>query len=100
VPASLIASVGAVSPEVAEALADGAVERFGADLGIGITGIAGPDGGTDEKPVGTVCVCVAGAGSGPLEARTVHLPGNRAEVRERTTTLAMHLVRRALLDTA
>ena len=100
VPAAVIAQVGAVSPEVAEALADGAVERFGADFGIGITGIAGPDGGTDEKPVGTVCVCVAGAGSGPIEARTTRLPGNRTEVRERTTTLAMHLLRRALLESS
>ena len=62
VPAELIASVGAVSPEVAAALADGARARFGADVGIGITGIAGPGGGTPEKPVGMVCVCVSGAG--------------------------------------
>ena len=59
VPAELIASVGAVSPEVAAALADGARARFGADVGIGITGIAGPGGGTPEKPVGMVCVCVS-----------------------------------------
>ena len=61
VPAELIASVGAVSPEVAAALADGARARFGAGVGIGITGIAGPGGGTPEKPVGMVCVCVSSA---------------------------------------
>ena len=88
----LIERFGAVSPEVARALADGAAARFGADLGIGITGIAGPGGGTPEKPVGTVCLCV-----GPLE-RTVQLPGDRAAVRERTTTVAMHMLRRVLLD--
>ena len=59
VPESLIARVGAVSPEVAVALADGARGRFGADVGVGITGIAGPGGGTPEKPVGMVCVSVS-----------------------------------------
>jgi nicotinamide-nucleotide amidase len=98
VPADVIERVGAVSPEVARALAGGAVERFGASLGIGITGIAGPDGGTPEKPVGTVCVCVAGADGAPLIECTIRLPGDRAAVRERTTTLAMHLLRRALLE--
>ncbi len=72
---------------------------FGTDLGIGITGIAGPDGGTEDKPVGTVCVAVAGP-SGVLIERTVRLPGDRSTVRERTTTLALHLLRRALLDAA
>jgi nicotinamide-nucleotide amidase len=94
VPASLIERHGAVSPEVASALAAGARERFGADVGIGITGIAGPGGGTPEKPVGTVCLCLARDGTS-LE-RTVQLPGNRAMVRERTTTVAMHLLRRLL----
>jgi nicotinamide-nucleotide amidase len=94
VPPELIASVGAVSPEVAAALADGAAARFGADVGIGITGIAGPGGGTPEKPVGTVCVCVAGLGE-RLE-RTLHLPGDRGVVRDRTTTAVMHLLRRLL----
>jgi nicotinamide-nucleotide amidase len=98
VPLVLIERHGAVSPEVARALAAGAAERFGASLGIGITGIAGPDGGTPDKPVGTVCVCVAGVGGSPLIERAVRLPGDRAVVRDRTTTLAMHLLRRALLE--
>jgi nicotinamide-nucleotide amidase len=97
VPAGLISGFGAVSPEVAAALAAGAAGRFGADVGVGITGIAGPGGGTPQKPVGTVCVCVAGASGEVLIERTVRLPGDRAAVRERTTTLAMHLLRRALL---
>jgi len=95
VPAELIASVGAVSPEVAAALADGARARFGAGVGIGITGIAGPDGGTPEKPVGMVCVCVSTAAE-RIE-RTLQLPGGRATVRDRTTTAVMHLLRRLLL---
>jgi nicotinamide-nucleotide amidase len=98
VPLSLIEQFGAVSPEVGRALAAGAVSRFGASFGIGITGIAGPDGGTPDKPVGTVCVCVAGADGSPLIERAIRLPGDRAAVRDRTTTLAMHLLRRALLQ--
>jgi nicotinamide-nucleotide amidase len=96
VPAELIERFGAVSPEVAAALADGAIARFGATLGIGITGIAGPDGGSEAKPVGMVCVSVAAAG-GEREDRTLQLPGDRAMVRERTTTVALHLLRRLLL---
>jgi nicotinamide-nucleotide amidase len=99
VPAALIERHGAVSPEVAAALADGAVARFGAELGVGITGVAGPAGGTDEKPVGLVCVSVAHAG-GAREDRTVQLPGDRTMVRERTTTVTMHLLRRLLLGLA
>ena len=98
VDSRLIERHGAVSPEVAAALADGAIERLETDLGIGITGIAGPGGGTETKPVGTVCLCVAVGGGERIE-RTVQLPGNRAMVRERTTTVAMHLLRR-LLDGA
>jgi nicotinamide-nucleotide amidase len=97
VPVALIERFGAVSPEVAAALADGAAARFGADLGIGITGIAGPGGGTPEKPVGTVCLCVAGADGGSRLERAVVLPGDRASIRERSTTVAMHLLRRVLL---
>jgi nicotinamide-nucleotide amidase len=96
VPAALIERVGAVSGEVASALADGARERFGSDVGIGITGIAGPGGGTPEKPVGMVCVCVASA-SDRVE-RTLQLPGGRATIRDRTTTAVMHLLRRLLLS--
>jgi nicotinamide-nucleotide amidase len=99
VPAELIERHGAVSPEVAAALADGAIARFGAELGIGITGIAGPGGGSEEKPVGTVCLSVAHAGGERID-RTVRLPGDRAMVRERTTTVAMHLLRRLLLRLA
>jgi len=95
VDAGLIERHGAVSPEVAEALADGAISRLDADVGIGITGIAGPDGGSAAKPVGTVCLSVASRG-GPRVDRTVHLPGGRGAVRERTTTLAMHFLRRLL----
>jgi nicotinamide-nucleotide amidase len=94
VPASVIEAVGAVSPEVARALAAGARDRLGADVGIGITGIAGPGGGTPEKPVGTVCLCVSTA-EDRLE-QTVRLPGGRADVRERTTTVVMHMLRRLL----
>jgi nicotinamide-nucleotide amidase len=96
VPAALIAEHGAVSPEVAEAMADGALARFEADLGVGITGIAGPGGGTEEKPVGYVCVCVKDA-SGAIIARDPVMPGNRAEIRERSALLAMHLMRRILI---
>ena len=94
VPAALIEEVGAVSPEVARALAAGARAALGADVGVGITGIAGPGGGTPEKPVGTVCVCVSTA-DGEIE-RAVRLPGGRADVRERTTTVALHMLRRLL----
>jgi nicotinamide-nucleotide amidase len=98
VDAALIADVGAVSAEVADALADGAIARFGAAVGIGVTGVAGPGGGTPEKPVGRVHVTVAEAsGSGRRIARKLDLPGSRPDVRERTTTVALHLLRRLLL---
>jgi competence/damage-inducible protein CinA-like protein len=96
VPAALIEQRGAVSPEVAEAMAAGAIERFGADCGVGITGIAGPDGGTEEKPVGYVCICGALA-SGERLARDPVLPGSRDDVRERSVVVALHLVRHLLL---
>jgi len=97
VDAALIETHGAVSEPVAEAMAEGALQRFDADTAVAITGIAGPGGGTEEKPVGTVCFSVMLAG-GPPHSRTLRLPGNRADVRERSTTVAMHLLRRVLLD--
>jgi nicotinamide-nucleotide amidase len=86
---------GAVSDEVAEALAAGAIERFSADVGIGLTGVAGPDGGTPEKPVGRVCFCVMER-DGDKIVRSIDLPGSRADVRDRATTVALHLLRRLL----
>jgi nicotinamide-nucleotide amidase len=105
---ALIERHGAVSSEVAEALARGAAERFGADVGIGITGIAGPDGGTDDKPVGLVWFSVMGGSTGGGRdafdgtriTRSVHLPGGRADIRDRATTVAMHLLRRLLIGDA
>ena len=93
----LIERVGAVSTEVADALADGAIERFEADLGIGITGVAGPDGGSEEKPVGLVCFSVVKR-DGSRVTRSIRLPGNRADIRDRSTTVTLHLLRRLLLD--
>jgi nicotinamide-nucleotide amidase len=92
----LIERHGAVSAQVAQALAEGARERLGADLGVGVTGIAGPDGGSEDKPVGLVWLAVAGPGDATM-TRSVHLPGGRADVRDRATTVAMHMLRRALL---
>jgi nicotinamide-nucleotide amidase len=96
---ALIEAHGAVSEPVAYAMAEGALRRFEADTAIAITGVAGPSGGTDEKPVGTVCFSVMVAGGGAL-TRTVRLPGNRADIRDRSTTVAMHLLRRVLDGTA
>jgi nicotinamide-nucleotide amidase len=92
----LLAAHGAVSEPVAEAMAGGALNRFGADTAIAITGIAGPGGGTDDKPVGTVCFTVKLA-DGETFTRTIRLPGNRSDIRERSTTVAMHLLLRALI---
>jgi nicotinamide-nucleotide amidase len=95
VPRELIEAHGAVSAEVAQALADGARSRLGADVGVGVTGVAGPGGGTEAKPVGLVWLSVA-AGEAPHMTRSVNLPGGRADVRDRATTVAMHMIRRAL----
>jgi nicotinamide-nucleotide amidase len=92
VPADLIEAEGAVSPTVAEAMADGALERFGADVGVGITGVAGPEGGTEAKPVGYVCICAKTA-DGRTLARDPKLPGGRDDVRERSVSVAMHMLR-------
>jgi nicotinamide-nucleotide amidase len=98
VPAELIEQHGAVSDAVAEALADGALERFHADTAIGLTGIAGPEGGTPDKPVGRVCFCVTALFDGDQErvTRSLDLPGSRADIRDRSTAVALHLLRRLL----
>ena len=95
VASDLIEDHGAVSEQVAQALADGARAQLGADVGVGVTGIAGPGGGTEEKPVGPVWLSVATSDGEPM-TRKVNLPGARADVRDRATTVAMHLIRRAL----
>ena len=87
---------GAVSEAVALAMAEGARRVGGADLGVGVTGVAGPGGGTEAKPVGTVCIAVVGPGTAEA-ATTVRLPGDRAMVRGQAARIALDLLRRALL---
>ncbi len=94
VRADLLERCGAVSEEVAAAMAAGARERLGASIGVGVTGVAGPTGGTPDKPVGLVHVCASTAG-GQL-SRRLHLPGSRAHVRGRTVVTCLHLVRELL----
>jgi nicotinamide-nucleotide amidase len=88
----LIEEHGAVSPEVAKAMAEGALVRFDADVSVSITGIAGPDGGTKEKPVGYVCFHALTAQGGSL-ARDPVIPGGRADIRERSALVGMHMLR-------
>jgi len=94
VPAALIEAHGAVSPPVAAALADGARQAFGARVGVGVTGVAGPGGGSADKPVGTVHLAVV-TPAGRYE-RALLLPGDREQVRQRTVVAAMHALRVAL----
>jgi nicotinamide-nucleotide amidase len=91
VPPDLIATKGAVSPEVAAALADGIRRRVGSALGVGVTGIAGPGGGSEEKPVGTVHVALAH--SGGVSERGVTLPGDREMIRFQASQVALDMVR-------
>jgi competence/damage-inducible protein CinA-like protein len=93
----LIELHGAASPEVAEAMSIGALERFGADVAVSITGIAGPDGGSERKPVGYVCFDVRLAGGASI-AREPVIPGGREDVRERSALVGMHLLRTLLGD--
>ena len=92
---ALLERQGAVSAEVAAAMAEGAMGAAGTDVGVGITGIAGPDGGTAEKPIGLVFVAIAGkAGS---RVRRSHFPGGRQRVRFQATQVALEMLRRGLL---
>ena len=96
---ALIAEQGAVSEPVARAMAQGVRERGGADVAIGITGIAGPGGGSERKPVGTVAVSVLGPGD--LErTRTFSFPGDRLQVKFQASQAALDGLRRVLLDDA
>jgi nicotinamide-nucleotide amidase len=87
----MIARKGAVSSEVAIALAEGIRRHAGSTLGVGITGIAGPSGGSEEKPVGTVHIAVAG--SNGVKERLVHLPGDREAIRFYASQIALDMVR-------
>jgi nicotinamide-nucleotide amidase len=92
VPDAVLAEHGAVSAEVAAAMAHGAREALGVDVAVAVTGVAGPGGGTDEKPVGLVFLHAAGP-AGEL-ARRLDFPGDRDTIRQRSAVAALHLVRR------
>ncbi|EHN12025.1 Competence/damage-inducible protein CinA [Patulibacter medicamentivorans] len=95
VDGALLAEHGAVSAPVAQAMAVGALDRIGADVAVATTGIAGPGGGSEAKPVGTIFLAVA-ARDGASLVRHVRIPGDRFAIRDRTTTAALHLLRRLL----
>ena len=94
VPQALLDEHGAVSAEAAAAMAQGARARLGVDVAVSVTGVAGPGGGTEEKPVGLVYLHAAGP-EGELAA-TFDLPGDREAIRGRSAVSALHLVRRLL----
>jgi nicotinamide-nucleotide amidase len=98
VPEAVLQEHGAVSAETAAAMARGARERLGADVAVSVTGVAGPDGGTEEKPVGLVFLHA----SGPQGERHLRFdfPGDRATIRGRATVAALHLVRRLVTEPA
>jgi nicotinamide-nucleotide amidase len=94
VAAEVLQAHGAVSAESAEAMARGARERLGVDIAVAVTGVAGPGGGTPEKPVGLVFAHATGP-DGERHVRT-ELPGDRDMIRGRATAASLHLVRRLL----
>jgi nicotinamide-nucleotide amidase len=100
VPPEMLAEHGAVSEPVARAMAEGVRRALGSDYGVGITGVAGPGGGSAEKPVGTVHIAVAGPGDGPVDHRKLRLPGDRDRVRRFSAQLALEMLRRRLLAAA
>jgi nicotinamide-nucleotide amidase len=95
VPASLLESAGAVSEEVARAMAEGARRAAKTAIGVGITGIAGPGGGSPEKPVGLVFIALDGAAG--TRVRRAHFPGDRERIRLQATQAALEMLRRGLL---
>lgn len=94
VPVEVLTAHGAVSAECAAAMAEGVRSRLGATWGLSVTGIAGPGGGTPQKPVGLVYVGIAGPAG--TETRELHLHGDRERVRQRAATRALHLLREAI----
>jgi nicotinamide-nucleotide amidase len=96
VPAEVLAAHGAVSAEAAAVMARGARDRLGADVAVAVTGVAGPGGGTEAKPVGLVFLHA----SGPMGERELRLdlPGDRATIRGRAAVAALHLVRRLVTE--
>ncbi|MEM7583263.1 MAG: competence/damage-inducible protein A [Acidobacteriota bacterium] len=97
VPKEYFVEHGAVSEPVARAMAQGVRERYGSDYGVGITGVAGPGGGSEDKPVGTVHLAVAGPGADDVEHRKARFPGSREMVRQQSAQLVLELLRRDLL---
>jgi nicotinamide-nucleotide amidase len=91
VPPEMILAKGAVSAEVAVALAEGIRRRVGSTIGVGITGVAGPGGGSEEKPVGTVHVAIAHAGG--VKERGARFPGERENIRWQASQVALDMVR-------
>src|SRR5690606_6961296 len=102
VPAELIEEHGAVSAVVADAMARGALHQSGASYALAITGIAGPDGGTPEKPVGTVFISLGHRVRGVIEISTRHFQfsGDRTAVRDRSVKSALQMLRFSLLNIA
>ena len=100
VPAALIAAHGAVSEPVAEAMASSMARIAGTDFGVGITGIAGPSGGTPEKPVGMVAIAAAWVRSHTIDtrARTFNFVGGREMVRFQASQAALDMVRRWMIE--
>jgi nicotinamide-nucleotide amidase len=97
VPRQVLVRHGAVSAETAAAMAAGARERLGADVAVAVTGIAGPGGGNDEKPVGLVFLQAEGPDG--ARGRDFVFPGDRDSIRRRATVTALHLLRRLLEQT-
>ncbi|HYL04399.1 MAG TPA: competence/damage-inducible protein A [Thermoanaerobaculia bacterium] len=104
VPPDVLAAHGAVSAAVARAMAEGVRARLGSDYGVAVTGVAGPGGGSEAKPVGTVHLAIAGPPPGPgqpeVEHRQLRLPGDRERVRWQASQLALDMLRRRLLAAA
>jgi PncC family amidohydrolase len=92
VPEAVLEAHGAVSAQVAVAMAEGARRRLGTDLGVGVTGVAGPDGGTEAKPVGLVYVAVAGPGEAPVDVRRYLWAGDRSQNKRDSAEAALEML--------